>query len=47
MHAGLYWSFGRPRIRWKIKNKVVVKEIVRAGVHRINLARMGKRGRVF
>jgi len=42
--TGLYWSFGRPRLRWKVKNKMVVKEIVREGVHRINLARMGKSG---
>jgi hypothetical protein len=46
MHAGLYWSFGRPSLRWKVKNKIkiVANEIVREGVHWINLARMGKNG---
>jgi hypothetical protein len=44
MHEGVCWSFGRPSLRWKVQNKIVVKEIVRAGVHRINLARMGKSG---
>jgi hypothetical protein len=44
MHAGLYWSFGRPSLRWKVKNKIVANEIVREGVHWINLAGMGKNG---
>jgi len=47
MRAGLYWSFGRPRLSWKVEVKIVVKEIVREGVHRINVARRRKSGGVF